>query len=504
MGNKKSNESKALETTSLVQSQSKSAQKKASHASNTPQVKKGDGGSNVVVNFLCIAMFFGACAHGFFIIPTTSVVEDILCRQYYREEVNTGTWLSVDSSDLKCKENSIQSNLALILAVRDSLQAGVGVFASLPWGIAADRLGRKSVIALGLAGLALSQLWFMLVAWFPGYFPVESLWLGSAFLLLGGGDAVLGAICFSMIADVTTESTRAAAFMRLIIASHTASFVAPALASVMMEIRGPWLCLVASCSILTFLGIATVLFLPEAGGPKGKHAPAAKTGTGFRSAVETGMKELWASTHLYSVALLLLTFIGTVPGVHSTGSFMTQFASKRYEIKLSQAGYIQSIYSCATVTVCLAILPSVSKLVMRSEVPQFLRPSSESRRDLLLAQWSFACLTVGSLVCAISAVLPTFMLGLLISALGTGNSSLVRSLCSLYVSTDLRSSLYTFMGIVEFLVAFVSHPSLAFLFSKGMHLGDGWVGLPYFGVAVVCFLAWVMLNFVKPPPAKPK
>lgn len=153
-----------------------------------------------IVNLLSGAMLLAACSAGFLILPHTRILEDILCHDYY------GVDGPID--ELLCKVDPVQSRLTAITGLKVGLEALVSLFAALPWGIAADSIGRRPVFALALTGVILNAAWVTAVFWFNKVLPVRLMLLGSASPLLGGGDAVLVGVLFSMVTDVTTEAER--------------------------------------------------------------------------------------------------------------------------------------------------------------------------------------------------------------------------------------------------------------------------------------------------------
>lgn len=153
-----------------------------------------------VVNLLSGAMLLTACSAGFLILPHTRILEDILCHDYY------GVEGPID--ELLCKVDPVQSRLTAITGLKVGLEALVSLFSALPWSIAADSIGRRPVFALALVGVILNAAWVTAVFWFNKALPVRLMLLGSASPLLGGGDAVLVGVLFSIVTDVTTEAER--------------------------------------------------------------------------------------------------------------------------------------------------------------------------------------------------------------------------------------------------------------------------------------------------------
>ncbi|KAI0837195.1 MFS general substrate transporter [Hypoxylon sp. FL0890] len=465
---------------------------------HVPKVHNG----RTIVNLLCIIALIASSATGFIGIPVTRVLEDVVCRQYYADRGGAGGPID----EQQCKQNAIQEKVAFIMALSSSLDAAVGFVAAFPWGLVADRIGRKPVVSIALLGILLNLFWCIVVLHFNNIFPVELIWLGAAGLLLGGGNALLVGIILSMITDSTTEEERAVAFMRLHVASLCGNLLSPALSSIMMERMGPWPSIWAAISAIVISGI-TFLFVPETmkhhPSQVETHGPEADSeATGRESRVShviARFKESLSMVKSPSLILLLLSCFGSAPTFAATLQFMAQFISMRYGIKLAQTGYVQSTYGIAQVIHAFIILPWLSRRIMKSATPVRFRAPDEHHRDLSLARWSFGFLVVGILVLGLAPALAVFVLGLLLMALGSGFGSLSKSLMSLYVDPEHRSRLFSIVGMVEVVGSVYAQPMLAGLFALGMELGSGWIGLPYYVLTVLVAATGSLLFFVKVP-----
>ncbi|KAI1489774.1 major facilitator superfamily domain-containing protein [Biscogniauxia mediterranea] len=477
---------------------------------HVPKAHKG----SVVVNVLCLIILVATSATGFIAIPFTRLAEDVLCRRYYGVEQQQQQWGggggggigpgadAANSSPIDeglCKENSIQSRLAFIMAINSALEAVASLLAAFPWGLAADRIGRRPVSAIALGSMVVALLWAMVVVSLPSVLPIELVWLGAASPFVGGGNAVLAGVVLSMIADATREEERAVAFMRLHAASLCGTLMSPALSSLLMSrAGGPWPSLWVAVALLSLAALSFFLFVPET-----------LTTTTKRTAPSATMQELLRSRR--SLVLLLASALGAAPALFATLQFMAQFASRRYGLRLAQTGYVQSGYGGAQMVQALVVLPLVSRWWRRQRSTPSLSPSSLSRtspsssnnsehhRDLSLALWSYAILVLGAVVLGASPRLGGFVFGLALTALGSGFGSLSKSLMSLYVDAGQRSRLFSLVGVVEVLGSAYAHPMLAGLFALGMRLGGGWIGLPYYGLAVLVAACGSLLLFVRLP-----
>ncbi|KAI5922044.1 MFS general substrate transporter [Camillea tinctor] len=470
---------------------------------HVPKVHKG----SVVINFLCLIIFIATSAAGFISIPYTRLAEDVLCRRYYGVEQGGADTGPIDEG--LCKENSIQSRLAFIMAIHSALEAVAGLLAAFPWGLVADKIGRRPVSAIALGSMVVALLWAMVVVSLPSVLPLELIWLGAASPFVGGGNAVVTGVVLSMITDATSEEKRAIAFMRVHAASLCGNLMSPALSSLLMSRTGPWPSLWVAVGLLS-TGALSFLFLPETLPPTTKNAstaPSQPPPPGLKSRIHHTITRFQESLSLLqspSLILLLISALGTPPVLFATLQFMAQFLSKRYALRLAQTGYIQSFYGGAQIAQALLILPFLSRqllLLRQRQQPPKTRGSEnpEQRRDLTLALWSYALLSLGVLVLGLAPGVGSFACGLVLAALGSGFGSLSKSLMSLYVEPAQRSRLFSLVGMVEVLGSVYAHPMLAGLFSLGMRLGGRWIGLPYYGLAVLVAACGSLLLFVRLP-----
>ncbi|KAI1638985.1 major facilitator superfamily domain-containing protein [Biscogniauxia mediterranea] len=475
-------------------------------------VPKAHRGS-AVVNVLCLIILVATSATGFIAIPFTRLAEDVLCRRYYGVEQQQQQWggggpgADAASSPIDeglCKENSIQGRLAFIMAINSALEAVASLLAAFPWGLAADRIGRRPVSAIALGSMVVALLWAMVVVSLPSVLPIELVWLGAASPFVGGGNAVLAGVVLSMIADATREEERAVAFMRLHAASLCGNLMSPALSSLLMSrAGGPWPSLWVAVALLSAAALSFFVFLPET-----LTAPTTSTKRAAPSATRCMRESLsMLLRRPRSLVLLLASALGAAPALFATLQFMAQFASRRYGLRLAQTGYVQSGYGAAQIVQALVVLPLVSRWWRRRQRSPSSSSSnkndnndnSEHRCDLSLALWSYAVLVLGVVVLGASPRLGGFVFGLALTALGSGFGSLSKSLMSLYVDAAQRSRLFSLVGVVEVLGGVYAHPMLAGLFALGMELGGGWIGLPYYGLAVLVAACGSLLLFVRLP-----
>ncbi|KAI0431528.1 major facilitator superfamily domain-containing protein [Xylaria sp. FL1042] len=450
-----------------------------------------------VTTVLYFITFIVSYSGGFVELPLTRLIEDIICHEYYDVES-----LNQPIDESLCKEDSIQKELAYLLAVQSTLYSIVAFVAAFPWGLAADKLGRKPIVAVAMTGLLVGALIELAVVYWSNVFPITAIWASSVGQLIGGGNGVLIAVVLSMIADATNEEDRAIAFLRTHVASLCGNLLSPSLAGFVMEKAGPWVSPLIGLGLFSLGGIA-LFFLPETRPCKNplqeSNEPDLSSPGLAISQVFSQFLDSLSILKSPSLILLLVTALCSMPVMDSTLQFLNQFVSKRYEIKIAQTGYVQSTYGIASIIMTLVILPWISGVLIDPATPARYRAKDEHYRDLSLARWSYAVLFFGALTLGVSPTLSGFVFGLVLMAIGSGFASLSKSLMSIYVDPEHRSRLFSLVNMVEVLGSVFSQPLLAGLFSLGLRWHGSWIGLPYLGLAALIAVSGALLLFVRIP-----
>lgn len=204
------------------------------------------------------------------------------------------------------------------------------------------------------------------------------------------------------------------------------------------------------------------------------------------------------------LALLLLTTLLSQPISPATIDFLPQFISKRYGIEIQSTGYIQTAYGAVQAFQALVGLPFVSRHMLnqnsRPLLRRLLQTDTERKRDRLLARCSFLILVPGLLLMGFATYFWSFVLGLLVSGLGSGYGSYTKSLMSLYVGKQHHSALFSLVAMTEVLGAVYSGVLFAELFPLSIKLDGVWLGLPYFAIGALTILAVLPCFFLRLPP----
>ncbi|KJK63126.1 MFS like protein [Aspergillus parasiticus SU-1] len=411
----------------------------------SPQLR-ASGWTPSVLTYLVICNFLLAGSGAFIGLPLIRLIEDNLCRRYMQR----GS--SLDES--LCKTNQIQSELAYLNGSLLLVEALVGLVVAFPFGVLADRIGRKPIILLSTVGSQLALAWELVVIALQGTISVKLILTGPLFNVVGGGSTVQVAGLYSIASDLVPETDRASAFFLMVLASLAGASVGPAISSKLMEIFSPW--------IPAILGFFTL--------PIGLCS--------FSTLKST------------SIIVVLATFLTRMPEHLATSQFFAQYISKRFDWPLAKTGYLLTVRGIVHLVVLSLALPCLSKLLLRKQ-----RPAS---KDLTLARFSAALAAVGALGMAASQI-RLVLSGLVLQSLGAGLGPLCRSLAISHVAPQDTSKLNTLIGIVETISMLFAGPALAWLFEMGMKLGELSLGLPYFALAGLFLLCLVGLLFVRAP-----
>jgi MFS family permease len=110
--------------------------------------------------------------------------------------------------DDNCKSPQVQGELALINGWKDTFDQLPGILLALPYGFAADRIGRKPILALSLTGLILEETAMRLIFLFHSVLPQRMIWATPAFQIIGGGPQIATAMAYAMVTDLVPSNQR--------------------------------------------------------------------------------------------------------------------------------------------------------------------------------------------------------------------------------------------------------------------------------------------------------
>ena len=82
----------------------------------------------------------------------------------------------------------------------------VGLFLAVPFGMLADKYGRKWLFVMNILSMQGRTTWQYIVCSFPHIFPLKAIWLEAILAVFGGGSMVSTALIFVTLSDVTPNS----------------------------------------------------------------------------------------------------------------------------------------------------------------------------------------------------------------------------------------------------------------------------------------------------------
>ncbi|KAM0452348.1 hypothetical protein ACHAO4_005559 [Trichoderma viride] len=428
------------------------------------------------------------------LIPLYRLIEDSVCHVYYGDD-------SPDMIDeMKCKTDEVQAQMAYLLGWLGLFHSIMSLLSTFPFGMLADKIGRKPTILLASIGMALGPLSgpFLL-----GVFQSAVrknpyiLMTSSLFLLIGGGTQVVLAMLYAMAADVSSEKEKAASFLQLTFGATVGGLVGPLLNGFLMQKYGPWVPIFVSISCMPFIFLSFG-FLPETlpvdrrkkGGDGDLSVESVKRKVG---AALVEFKKALALFANPNIPLILLTFLFQAARYTAYTSTILQYVSKHFGWRLAQTSFLLSPFGLLNLIV-LAILPRISTLLMSHRFGY-----SSFNKDLLLTRYSTVLLFVGAVIEGFSHNIVLFIIGLFIETFGAAVSPLARATITHYVDPEHTSTLYALISTTEIFGTFIGGPALAWCFDQGLQKKGFWIGMPWFYIALLCLIAWTGLLFVQPP-----
>ncbi|KAJ8066985.1 hypothetical protein OCU04_004364 [Sclerotinia nivalis] len=436
-------------------------------------------------------------------VPVLRVYEDIICHHYYDRLQGAGyTVLLGNIDESMCKKDDIQNELSIVVAGSHFLGAISGLIATIPYGMLMDRIGRKPIFILAMIGIVLEALWGLVVMWFWRTLPLRLVWLSPVFTLIGGGSSVGSMAFFAIISDITPEAKRTDVFFLAAATDLVAQLIAPSMAAILMA-KSPWLPL--TLGIFSFiLGSLLIIFIPETlhihqtsdpshyPSPSNNDFPNSPKSQKsllptIKHQILASLQSLKSSISILNSAPLILLLITFVIKHFSSQSvdISLRYISNRFQFPLRYSSFLWSLRAGVQIILFLLVLPSLSRIMTtRLQMPP-------AKKDLYLARTSILILTLGSILIAASPTLPLAILGMTVFTLGAGYISITRSLITTLVDQQHKGQLYAAVAVVETTGRLIAGPAFAQLYIVGLRLKGAWVGLPFFGLGVICGLSGI-------------
>ncbi|PYH49136.1 MFS general substrate transporter [Aspergillus saccharolyticus JOP 1030-1] len=482
--------------------------------------------------------------------PVTRIFESIACREYYQQYDPTQIGANGQVDEDLCKIKEVQQDLAAVKGYMEFFDGTLSAILAIPYGLMADRFGRKSTICLSIPGFALNCLMQLAVMWFPDTFPLRTVWASSLAWLLGGGPVVAFAIIWTMMSDVSTEEERAAIFFKFGVAGMGADFASSAASSWLMALD-PWLPLLLGWG-LAVIGMFFALSLPETmgafPGAGSKKSTNLELGQIFSSQSEyktvptkeqeqevssddeeTGPEDAYADEKsgaapatqqsLFAVVkrrirayfapyafivenrqiMLLLSAFLVYRLSRGSSWFLVQYISTRFKWTLAEANFLMSFKPALTIPLFLFVLPAISRRLLKTMKP--------TQKDLSLMRVSIVFLAVGTLGIGLSSHVYMLIPSLLLQTSGSGFVFLTRSLITTLVKREETARLFTIIEVLQSMGNVVASLSITTVFQIGLELGGPWIGLAWMMTAtaftLVGLAVWSGIAPFLPIPPQP-
>ncbi|KAK1758674.1 major facilitator superfamily domain-containing protein [Echria macrotheca] len=450
--------------------------------------------------------------------PVNEIMEGIICRQMHPKLDTNPAW-GQGGPDDPCKNQDVQSYLAMLRGWTSTFEAIPGILCAVPYGILSDRWGRKPVLVLGILGLALSVAFVMAVFVLSDILPIWVTLFSALCMFLGGGGQMVMAMLYTLLADVVPATERATVFFQIGAAYLVSATVAGPLAGALMTISD-WLTLVV-CLLILALGIPLALAFPET---VSLHGPRKDAGNQARpsAAADDGndgddedednepasklsplqnivakAREGFSDVRDFvlgnkSLAFLMASSIFVV-FAKSVQEMLLQYATKRYGWTWSQATILLAIRGVASLMALLAVLPFATWFC-RSRLGM-----SSVSKDIQLARLSGAVSALGYFIMALAANGYLLASGIVVFSMGAGISSLTRSLLNSLVEEHHVGIVNSLIGWMEMTGLMLGGPLLAESLTIGMRWGGPWIGLPFMVSGTFFIVATVILCVFRPP-----
>ncbi|RDA95411.1 hypothetical protein CP533_3437 [Ophiocordyceps camponoti-saundersi (nom. inval.)] len=435
------------------------------------------------------------------------IMEDIICRGHFPDHQ-----LRMPTVDGRCKSNGVQKTLAMIRSWSMSADMLIPLVVQVPFGIIADKYGRRTVLSMSFVGCILQTSWIMTVLLFPQIFSIWTILYGSIAFTIGGGSQMGGAMIWTIVADVTPIADRTTVFYRLHSLSLILAVVVNPIAALLLSID-PWIGMWLGFVTL-LVGVLVIYMIPETLSLRHRDdtSPPDSSSTDddddrdIRMPVkESCIMQAFAAArqdlgHVWrfvlasrSIVTLISAYGLSIPASLSIQLYILQYMTRRFAWEWSTATYISTVSSITSVIVLLVILPSVSHMLIKRCTYDTLH------RDLFLSRVSAAIIVVGGLILAFAPVPWLLVSSLVISSFGAGFVVLLRALLNALVEPHAAATVNTTISVVETLFNLVGAPALGWLLSSGLEAGGPWLGLPFLVSACCSALAFLaLLNFRLP------
>ncbi|PYI07462.1 MFS general substrate transporter [Aspergillus sclerotiicarbonarius CBS 121057] len=449
------------------------------------------GGSNVRALVICAAFIVVVdFASSLRIAPTNQLLELSVCRSYYR---------SVDPSTIApdgtvpariCKIHEIQREVAVLRGWLGLAEALPGLLLAIPYGLLAQRYGRKLVATLGLSGEIIANLWI----WFAcHYFPRFSGWaivISASIRFIGGGSPVISTIVLALVSSFASPQSRTRVFFYMAVSQMISGLLSTPLSSLLLSRYGPDVpyLLGTPFELIGYLGL---YLLPN---PEPSSDPATFNESGDSEAQEGLVPKGRKLAHTKEVFAFLLSPTGLLPLLlafmvnklsRQIEELIVQYMTVRFDWTVAQSGYLLSLETAMHIVLACAIFPWAHRLLLTTS------DHNAASADIRMAKGSTVFLVVGPLLMGLASTPGVLVLGLLIFIMGSGFRQSIQSYLTGAVPPENITLLYTSITVLDALGSLAAAPLMAYMLAIGIQAGGMAIGLPFVLAAALYALVGV-------------
>ncbi|CAH0021766.1 unnamed protein product [Clonostachys rhizophaga] len=393
-----------------------------------------------------------------------------------------------------CGSPGVQQYVADLRGYLVALEALVGLFLTLPYGLLVNRCGERLVAGLSLLGVSIACAWILLVSFSKSALPIWTAVLAPLFQVIGGGSPVLYSVLYSIAAKHIPESSRSLCYSFFSGAQAVTEIGAVNIAALLLEKKLEYMPLVLVFPVCTTC-LLTLFFMK----PKrmAKTARECESGIPKEESI-LGLGSLLKGVHAVveicqnlNILILLAIFpitklIDTIYGV------MIQYIPRRFGLSFATSSRLSSIPSLETFLVLVAVIPLMKHIAETKFHIAFRKV------DMYIVRYGFFVMSFSCLIMALSTTLITFMLGVSTFSFGSGARPVLQSILTDMVDHDRISVLYTLMAVGDALVSATGSLIIHHSFSIAIGWENLlWLGLPFFIGAACYFYAFVGAGLVR-------
>ncbi|CAO2650498.1 Nn.00g017900.m01.CDS01 [Neocucurbitaria sp. VM-36] len=402
--------------------------------------------------------------------PSIAIYESIICQKLH---------------DLPCKSVRVQGELALLTGIKDTIDQIPGLLFAFPYGVTADRIGRRPILLLCLFGLLLEEVATRAICWWANALPLRVVWATPLAQALGGGPQIATSMAYAIVTDVFSPEERSSVFFLMAAVILVGEILASPISSLLMWKNSPWLPSLVGLGIQT-IGLIATYALPETWVPspprhRQNHPEEVSVSDANLKAGWTRKVKRRILEHMpfsSSVIYILVAFIFASIGKQAV-QLIIQYASVHFRWSIAKAALLIPLKGIVTLVTLLIMLPRLSNMLS-------LRMSAYEK-DLCIAQGSAWMLAFGAALMAFASSPIVFGMGISVLACGWGFYSALRSLAIDWVEPNQVGIVSTVIAMVQSGGTMISGPLLSSAFRYGLSHSRIWRGLPYM-VAAAFFL----------------